>query len=112
MTTYQIIVVIFAVVIDTVAVAFATFVCWCMVQFPELRSDVKESVQDGDKVTHWTDGKNVVFLILGLFSGAGTFNLLMIFVLFKMFDNGPFAVVIFMTTVTGAFLGISLHKKT
>ena len=111
MNTYQIIVVITTVAIDIAAVAFATFVCWSMVQFPELRADVKESVQNGDKVTHWTDGKNVVFLILGLFSGGATFNLLMIFVLFQMFDIGPMGVVGFMSTVTGAFLGISLHKK-
>lgn len=112
MNTYQIIVVIVTVAIDMVAISFATFICWCMVQFPELRADVKESVQDGDKITHWTDGKNVVFLILGLFSGAGTFNLLMIFVLFQMFDIGPMGTVGFMSTVTGTFLGISLHKKT
>lgn len=111
MNLYQIIVVLTTVALDVVAVAFATFVCWCMVQFPELRADVKESVQNGDKVTHWTDGKNVVFLILGLFSGAATFNLLMIFVLFQMFDVGPMGAVGFMSAVTGSFLGISLHKK-
>jgi hypothetical protein len=111
MSTYQIIVVITTLLIDIAAVAFTTFVCWSMVQFPELRADAKEAVQNGDKVTHWTDGKNVVFLILGLFAGAATFNLLMIFVLFQMFDAGPIGVVGFMTTVTGAFLGISLHKK-
>lgn len=112
MSTYQIIIVITTVAIDIVAIAFMTFVCWCIVQFSDFRAHIKESVQDGDKITHWTDGKNVVFLILGLFSGAGTFNLLMIFVLFQMFEAGPYTVVGFMTTVTGAFLGISLHKKT
>lgn len=112
MNSYEIVCVIITVAIDMAAGAFATFVCWCIIQFEEFRKHILESAQDGDKITHWSDGKNVVFLILGLFSGGATFNLLMVFVLFKMFDAGPYAIIGFMTTVTGAFLGVSLHKKT
>lgn len=112
MTSYEVIVVLVTAVIDMAVGAFATFICWCVIQFPEFRHQILESAQDGDKVTHWSDGKNVVLLILGLFSGFATFNIIMIFILFKMFEVGPSATVAFMTTVTGAFLGISLHKKT
>lgn len=112
MSSYEIVCVIITTVTDMAAGCFATFICWCVVEFPGFRNQILESAQDGDKVTHWSDGKNVVLLILGLFSGFATFNIMMIFILFKMFDVGPSATVAFMTTVTGAFLGVSLHKKT
>lgn len=95
---------------NVVVALFVSFVGFLVVKFKEIRMHILEAAQDGDKVTHWNDGKNVVYLILGLFSAWFTSNLIMIFVYHRMFDAGPAALVGTMIAVTFTLLGIAWKK--
>lgn len=110
MNDYKIVCLVFDGMVNAAVVAVIVFVCWSIVQYEALRAHILESAQDGDKVTHWSDGKNVVSLILGLFSAWFTANLTMIFVTFKMFEIGPIAIVTLFIGVTFTLLGIAWKK--
>ncbi len=110
MDDYKVVCLCFDGLMNVGVVAIIVFVCWSIVRYEALRMHILESAQDGDKVTHWSDGKNVVSLILGLFSAWFTGNLTMIFVTYKMFEVGPGAVVTLFVAVTFTLLGIAWKK--
>jgi len=80
------------------------------VKFKDVRNHILEAAQDGDRVTNWIDGKNVVSLVLGLINAWFTWNLILVFVYHKMFDTGPAALVGLMVTITFTLLGIAWKK--
>ncbi len=110
MTSYEVWCICVAVGMNISGACFVAFCCWLIVRFEEVRKHILQATQDGDNVTHWTDGKNVVSLILGLFSAWFTLNLIMVFVYHKMFDTGPGALVGLMVTITFTLLGIAWKK--
>lgn len=97
--------------IDLGGASFLIFICWCILKFEGLRKKLWQAADNGDEIFHFVDSKNVILLICGIASGIVTFNLVMLFVTFRMFEAGPGILVGFMTGVTGGFLGVSLYKK-
>jgi len=108
--TYEVWCVSVAVGMNISVTLFAAFCCWLIVRFKEFRDHLLQAAQDGDNITHWVDGKNVVSLVLGLFSAWATFNIILLFVFHKMFDTGPGALVGLMITITFTLLGIAWKK--
>jgi hypothetical protein len=82
-----------------------------MLRFEQLRVHLLQSAQDGDNVTHWVDAKNVVYLILGLFSSWFTADIAGLFVYSKMFDVAPMAFLAMFITVSFTLLGIAWKKN-
>lgn len=111
MTDYQIVCVIFWAIMDTLVVAFICYVAWSVVKYETLRLHILQAAQNGDGVTHWSDGRNVVSLVLGLFSAWFTGNLVMLFVTYKLFDAGPAALVATFVAITFTLLQIAWKKN-
>jgi hypothetical protein len=110
MNSYEVWCVSVAVGSNMAVVFMLCFWCWMLVKFKEVRTHVLQAAQDGDNVTHWIDGKNVVSLILGLFNAWFTWNVILLFVFHKMFDAGPAALVGTMVAITFTLLGIAWKK--
>lgn len=97
--------------INTGAVFTVTFVIWSLVRFEDMRRHALEAVQDGDKVTHWSDGKNVVSLVLGLFSAWFTCNMTLALVATDRIDAEHIALVTIFVAVTFTLLGIAWKRN-
>jgi len=109
-TSYEVWCICVTIGLNVVVSCLITFACWLIVKFKDVRDHILEAAQDGDKVTHWTDGKNVVSLVLGLLSAWFTSNLIMIFVYNKMFEVGPGGLMLTMIGITFTLLGIAWKK--
>lgn len=97
--------------INTGAVSSVTFVIWSLVRFEDMRRHALEAVQDGDKVTHWSDGKNVVSLVLGLFSAWFTANITLAIIGTDRVDAEHIIMVSLFVAVTFTLLGIAWKRN-
>jgi hypothetical protein len=111
MTDYQIWVLVIMAIINTAVALTAAYLGYCILKFEGLRTHLLQSAQDGDNVTHWVDAKNVVYLILGLFSAWFTTDIAGLFVYSKMFDYGPMAFLGLFIAVSFTLLGIAWKKQ-
>lgn len=107
MQTYEALVLGLMIMINTAVAIFGSFTGYCIVKFEAFRKEILSAAQDGDEVTHSKDGKNVVYLILGVFSAWFTANVAGIFLYSKMFDYGPLALFGLLAGITFALLGIA-----
>lgn len=107
---YHILIISVMVLINTSVALFAAFVCYSILKFPSFRQHLLESAQDGDEVTHFSDGKNVICLVLGLFASWFTFDLACIFAYERLFDYGSMAFLILFVGITFTLLGIAWKK--
>lgn len=97
--------------INTGAVLSVTVVIWSLVRFEDMRRHALEAVQDGDKVTHWSDGKNVVSLVLGLFSAWFTANITLAIIGTDRVDAEHIIMVSLFVAVTFTLLGIAWKRN-
>ncbi len=96
--------------INSGAVASVTFVIWTLVRFEDMRRHALEAVQDGDHVTHWSDGKNVVSLVLGLFSAWFTMNITLAIIGTDRVNAEHIVLVSLFIGVTFTLLGIAWKR--
>lgn len=110
MTDYQILVLVIMGIINTAVAFTGAYVGHCILRFPEFRSHLLHAAQDGDGITHYNDAKNVVYLILGLFSAWFTTDVGGLFLYNKMFEIGPMAFMGTFVAITFTLLGIAWKK--
>lgn len=91
-------------------VGVACYAGWMMAVKEGVRQHVLQSVQDGDGVTHQSDGKFVVLLILGLFSAWITGSITLAFSGLNLLDVEHIAVISLFVGVTFTLLGIAWKK--
>ncbi len=107
MTTYEALVIGLMIMINTGVAIFGAFTGYCIVKFESFRKELLSAAQDGDTVTHTKDGKNVVYLILGIFSAWFSANVAGILIYSKIFDYGALALFGLLAGITFALLGIA-----
>lgn len=73
---------------------------------PKLQAHAEESVQDGDNVTHWADGRNVTALAVGIWIAWFTVNSGIIILFEKLFDWGPLSFVAGAAGFAAALIGV------
>src|SRR5882762_2423906 len=73
---------------------------------PKLQAHAEQSVQDGDTVTHWADGRNVTALAIGIWIAWFTVNSGIIILFEKLFDWGPLTFVAGAAGFAAALIGV------
>jgi len=111
MTDYQILVLVIMFIMNIAVASTAAYIAYCILRFESFRRHLLQSAQDGDNITHWNDAKNVVYLILGLFSSWFTTDIAGLFVYSKMFDLGPMSFLGLFVAVSFTLLGIAWKKN-
>lgn len=109
-TDYQYIIIFVMIFMDLISSGLVIYFCYCLFRFSELRKAAAQAIQDGDEIFHWSDAKNITYLVAGLLCGLFTMNLGCAFAFAQMFQAEH---IVFITVFAGAtftLLGIAWKK--
>lgn len=110
LTKLEFICLIIGLVMTIATISVAVFFGWLLATKSEVRKHVLESVQDGDNVTHQSDGRYVVSLLLGIFSAWLTGCIMLVCLAENLVDPGHIFVITLFVGITFTLLGIAWKK--